>query len=264
MEREAIDMEKLKLCFSTLPCMDYTAAQLKETCEQYGMSGVEVRYSDNGFVYSQDLNVVDIGTSICLLGYDKNRIMEGKKILDEIAETNIRAIRVFLGNFAVYFTMAKKEVDYSGIVRALQELADYTEKEIWIETHNEFARGRVLKMLLEDVNRKNVKIIWDIIHPWEDGEKPSETIAHIGDKIAHVHIKDGKRSVNPLKHDLDYTVLGEGELPIKEIITTLVESGYTGYFSLEWESLWRNEIQNCFDNVGDVLKMYRNYLERIL
>ena len=159
--------------------------------------------------------------------------------------------------------MAKKEVDYSGIVRALQELADYTEKEIWIETHNEFATGRVLKMLLEDVNRKNVKIIWDIIHPWEDGEKPSETIEYIGDKIAHVHIKDGKRSANPLKHDLDYTLLGEGELPIKEIITTLVANGYTGYFSLEWESLWRNEIQNCFDNVGDVLKMYRNYLEKI-
>ena len=52
MERGTIDMEKLKLCFSTLPCMDYTAEQLKETCEQYGMSGVEVRYSDNGFVYS--------------------------------------------------------------------------------------------------------------------------------------------------------------------------------------------------------------------
>ena len=149
MERDTIGIQNLKLCFSTLPCMDYTAEQLKEVCEQYEMSGVEVRYYDNGFVYSRDLNIVDVGTSICFLGYDESRILEGKKILDEIADTNIKAIRVFLGNFAVYFTIAKKEVDYSGIVHALQELADYTEKEIWIETHNEFARGRVLKMLLE-------------------------------------------------------------------------------------------------------------------
>lgn len=264
MERGKVNIHNLKLCFSTLPCMDYTPEQLKEVCEKYGMSGVEVRYSENGFVYSREMNIVNVGTSLCFLGYDEGRILEGKKILDEIAETNIRAIRVFLGNFAVYFTTSKKEVDYSGIVCALQELADYTEKEIWVETHNEFARGRVLQMLLKDVNRENVKIIWDIMHPWEDGEKPSETIGYIGDKIAHVHIKDGKRSDDPLKHDLDYTLLGEGELPVKEIITTLLANGYTGYFSLEWESLWRKEIQNYFDNVGDVLKMYRNYLEMIL
>ena len=140
-----------------------------------------------------------------------------------------------------------------------------------------FTSASQIEKALDDANsNKNVKAIVLDINSKGGSEVASEeiaekikksskpVIAYIGDKIAHVHIKDGKRSENPLKHDLDYTVLGEGEIPIKEIITTLVANGYTGYFSLEWESLWRNEIQDCFDNVGDVLKMYRDYLEKIL
>ena len=252
----------MKLCFSTLPCLDYTAEQLKELCEKYNIDGVEVRVTKNGFPYAPDLNVVDIGTGICLLGYEEEKVAEAKHILNEIADKPIRAIRVFLGNFAVYYNAEKKEVHYDGIVKALQELADYTDKEIWIETHNEFAKGSVLSLLLEDIGRANVKIIWDIIHPWEDGEKTEETIAYLGNRIAHVHIKDGKRSADPLKHDFDYTKLGEGELPIRKIIKLLLDNGYQGYFSLEWESIWRDEIKNCFANVEDALQMYKTYLSQ--
>ncbi len=254
-------MNKIKLCFSTLPCMTADAKKLKSLCEEFGIDGVEVRQAEDGtFCYDESLNVVDIGTGICFLGYNKKEIDRAKHILKEISVTKIKAIRIFLGNFAVMKTYAKKEIDYDGIVNAVKELADSTEKEIWIETHNEFSTGRVLKKLLCDIDRKNVKVIWDIIHPIEDFEKPAQTWKYIGDKIAHVHLKDGKRDADPLKHDYQYTPLGEGELPIKEILKILRDNEYNGYVSLEWENVWRKELQ-CFDNkIENILRKFVDFI----
>lgn len=256
-------MNGFKLCFSTLPCMDYDSKQLAKLCEDFNIQGVEVRQKDNGdFVKGNEINIVDLGTGICLLGYDVEKIDSAKKILADIENTDISAIRIFLGNFAVMKTYAKNAVDYEGIVEAITEMADSTQKEIWIETHNEFATGRVLKMLLNDINRDNVKVIWDIIHPIEDFEQPEETWEYIGNKIAHVHIKDGKRSDNPLKHDYEYTPLGEGELPIKEILELLKEKKFNGYISLEWESVWREELKKYDNRIETVLKQFTDFINQ--
>lgn len=256
-------MNRFKLCFSTLPCMTADANKLKLLCKEFGIDGVEVRQADDGtFCYDESLNIVDIGTGICLLGYEEDKISAAKQILKKISQTNINAIRIFLGNFAVMKTYAKKEIDYSGIVKAIQELADTTTKEIWIETHNEFSTGRVLKKLLNDVGRKNVKVIWDIIHPIEDFEQPNQTWEYIGDKIAHIHIKDGRKASDPLKHDYEYTQLGAGELPIQFILKILKENNYNGYISLEWESPWRKELQNCDNRIENVLGMFVDFIKK--
>lgn len=33
-------------------------------------------------------------------------------------------------------------------------------------------------------------------------------------------------------------LIGEGVIPIKEIVKTLESDGYSGYMSLEWEKKW--------------------------
>ena len=115
-------------------------------------------------------------------------------------------------------------------------------------------------MLLDDIGRENVKVIWDIIHPIEDFEQPQQTWEYIGDRIAHVHIKDGKVSSNPLKHDYEYTDLGEGELPIKEILSLLKKENFDGYISLEWESPWRDELKKYDNEIEAVLKRFTDYI----
>ena len=250
-----------KLCFSTLPCMDYTSEQLKELCNKFNIDGVEIRLTETtDFNFAEGLNVVDLGTGVNFKRYDENQIKSAKEILDKIKDTDIKAIRVFLGNFAVMTTYAKEALSYEGIVKALQEISDYTDKEIWVETHNEFSSGRVLKKLMEDTDRENVKIIWDIIHPMEEFESPVETWEYIGKKIAHVHIKDGRRSENPFKHDYDYTALGEGDLPIEEILSILKENGYNGYISLEWENAWREELRKYSMDINDILSDFIKFV----
>lgn len=254
----------MKLCFSNLFCMDWSAAELKELCSRHNISGVELRTDSNGeFPYGDDLNIVDIGTGVCLKGYSASGIEAAKLVLDKIKDTGIYGIRVFLGNFARRYDAPLEELDHEGIVRALCELCDYTQKEIWVETHNEYATGKVLSDLIKEVNRENLKIIWDIVHPIEDGEDYETTYRLLGDRIAHVHIKDGKPHDDKIWHDYKYTKLGEGVLPVKNIVKMLDKNGYNGYYSLEWESLWREELSSLNMTADEILTEFVSFMQSI-
>lgn len=251
----------MKTAFSNLPCMQLGGTELIELCRKYNIDGVEIRANNDGsFVYDKNLNITDIGTGICISDYSSKQIETAKELLSK----DIPAIRVFLGHFRKRYTDPKKEISYDGIVRELQDMCDLCDKGIWVETHNEFATGKVLKKLISDVNRKNLKIIWDIVHPIEDGESPYETWNSIGDSIAHVHIKDGKKNEDPDWHDYFYTPLGSGELPIAEIIDILKKNNFEGYLSLEWESPWRNELKSLNFSIDEILQKYVDFMEGLI
>lgn len=252
----------MKLTFSTLICPEYSAQELNSLCDRYGFSGVEFRTgSDNNLL--EGVPIIDIASSFCLFGYDEAQLEQIKDVLSDMEKHNINAIRIFLGNFRRRYDAPARDIDYAGIVKMLQKMCALTKGEIWVETHNEFATGQVLKKLIKDVSRENLKIIWDIMHPFEDGELPEETIGHIGKHIAHVHIKDGKRRKDPIWHDFEYTPLGEGEIPIKQIVTLLNQIGYDGYYSLEWENMWRDELKSLNWSVDKILSKYTEYMKKI-
>ena len=56
--------------------------------------------------------------------------------------------------------------------------------------------------------------------------------------IHHTHIKDAKL----IDGKAQYVFLGQGVVPIFEAITILVNDGYKGYYSFEWEKLWHPEL----------------------
>ena len=57
--------------------------------------------------------------------------------------------------------------------------------------------------------------------------------------IRHTHIKDAKL----VDGKPQYTLLGQGEVPIFEAIDLLSKGGYKGYYSFEWEKLWHPEME---------------------
>ena len=233
-------------------------------CGRYGMRGVELRTAgETDYSSYGALKIIDVASSICLFGYDEEKLEDIKRELKKIEKAKIKAVRVFLGNFRRRFDAPAKEISYDGIVRMLGEMCDCSATEIWVETHNEFATGKTLKKLMEDVGRKNIKIIWDVMHPFEDGETPEETFEYIGEYIAHVHIKDGKKREDPIWHDFEYTPLGEGEVPVKEIVSLLEENGYGGYYSLEWESMWRDELKKLDWTADEILEKYKAFMDGI-
>ena len=254
----------MKLSFSTLPCMESSALELKQICEKFGYGASEVRVNnDNTFTHGDGLSISNLGSSICIKKYDQALLDNAIQIFKNAAASGIGAVRVFLGNFCRTYDAPKEPVIHDEIVEMLQKLCDSTDISVWVETHNEYATGKALRKLLDDVNRDNLKIIWDIIHPIEDGELPEDTLKYIGNDVAHVHIKDGIKPSDKNQHDYIYTRLGKGELPIKEIVHLLTEHGYDGFYSLEWESLWRNELKELNITNDDLFESYIAFMKNL-
>ena len=266
--------------FSTIACEELGYAEVISACTSYGLDGFELRLNRDGSAFTcrteedlialkdavckAGLTISNLGSSVSFQEYDTEKLELVKQIIDTANILETRAVRIFLGFFSKRVNPELPTPDYTGIVKVLKELCAYgAEKnvEIWIETHNEFATGKVLKGLLKDVACTNLKIIWDIIHPIEDGETFEETWEMIGDSITHIHIKDGYDRKDPIWHDYYYTLLGEGELPVKEILNLLVEKEYQGFVSFEWESKWREELKDMDNSLDWVLKQFITYLD---
>jgi sugar phosphate isomerase/epimerase len=93
--------------------------------------------------------------------------------------------------------------------------------------------------LLENV--PGLKLVFDTANPVfnEDRSKPKpwkkqdpwEFYEHVKQHVVHVHVKDARW--NDTKNDADYTMPGDGDGKVKEILTDLIASRYSGGISIE-------------------------------
>ncbi len=138
---------------------------------------------------------------------------------------------------------------------------------ILIETGGIFADTKKLRKVLDNFACDQIAVLWDIHHPYRDmNESPADTITNLGAYIKHVHLRDSS--------DKDtYELIGEGSMPLKEIMQALYSVDYDGYISLEWKPEWLEELQepdiifphfvnymNRFENPrGKKRRFYPNY-----
>jgi sugar phosphate isomerase/epimerase len=66
--------------------------------------------------------------------------------------------------------------------------------------------------------------------PWKK-QDPWEFYTHVREHIAHVHVKDA--IWRPAKNDADYTMPGQGDGKVRQILTDLVATGYDAGISIE-------------------------------
>ncbi len=132
------------------------------------------------------------------------------------------------------FVAIRPEND-EGVREAIKELIPFAESRgvcILIKTRGDFADTKKLRSLLDSFAHDSVAALWQIDHPFKDvNEDPAETIENLGAYIKHVHIRDVD---NAGKH----CVVGEGTLPMEDIIRALSSVDYDGYLSLEWKPNW--------------------------
>jgi sugar phosphate isomerase/epimerase len=86
-----------------------------------------------------------------------------------------------------------------------------------------------------------MKLVFDTANPVfnEDRSKPKpwpkqdpwEFYEHVKGHVVHVHVKDARW--NNAKNDADYTMPGDGDGKVREILTDLFANGYTGGISIE-------------------------------
>lgn len=270
----------MKISISTLPFKTFTLEEVIHTCKENGYDAMELRtdyhewsssnLSDDHYksmlqqIKDNGLSVSDLGSGVIVAEYSAKDVVAMKRQFEIATILEAPGIRIMLGYPRRHTSMPLKTIDYEGMYRWLKEvdiMAGTYGKQIWIETHNEYATGKSLKDLYSKVELKNTEIIWDIMHPLEEGETVDETLEYIYDHIKHVHIKDGFPWEDPEMLVWKYTPVGTGCIPIGEIVEKLKARGYSAYYSLEWESAWRDELKALNCDEKEVIK-FPNYMKR--
>ena len=106
---------------------------------------------------------------------------------------------------------------------------------ILVETAGLFANSARLRDLLEYFANDYVAALWNLpMAYFAAHEKPSEVIKNLGAYVKHVHIFDAKETDGEIQPCL----VGDGDLPIKDIMLALRSVNYDGFISLVWNPLW--------------------------
>ena len=110
-----------------------------------------------------------------------------------------------------------------------------------IETVGIFADTSKLCDVLNSFACDNLAALWDMHHPFRfNNESPEETIRNLGAYVKHVHIKDSEIVDGVLR----YRLLGDGELPIANMVDALRSINYDGFISFEWNPEWMPELDD--------------------
>ena len=268
----------MKTCFSTLCCLNATLQEVLQFAKENSFDAVEIRVGADGKTlggltikdaekikiafFGAGLSIPDVAISCSVTGRDKNQIEIAKYGIDFAECIGAKGVRIFVGEHPKRFS-EKVNNDIEGIKETLTLLADYAiEKgvELWLETHSSFSTGKSMKELTDLINRPNVKIIWDLLHSVEYHETPKETVRQLGKKIVHIHLKDGKPNTDPDIIEYIHTDLSDGTIPLADMFCELEKIGYDGYYSLEWEGEWRENIRNLYPDKNDLFKKYNEFI----
>ena len=116
---------------------------------------------------------------------------------------------------------------------------------IGVETHDAFSASSVVAELLAlvdpaAVDSGAVGAVWDSHHPHRMGETPAEVYANLGSRILLAQVKDARRKADG---DWQLVLLGEGEVPVRDMLERLAAGGYPHWISVEWEKRWHPEIE---------------------
>ncbi len=166
-----------------------------------------------------------------------------KDSIDIACDLGAKYIRVFSGEekAGIAFEVAKQ-----WIIDGFRSVAPYAEKNgvmLVIENHGLFVgKSNQVKDLITAVNSPNFKSNADVANFLLADEKPLEAVKNLKDYIGFVHFKDFKQ-LPPNKNGYkslsgkvyEGTVLGKGEVPLKEIVNLLHQNGYSGFLSIEYE-----------------------------
>jgi len=150
------------------------------------------------------------------------------------------------------------DVDDNVVLAALQKLIPAAEEHgvtLLVETNGVYSDTERLCKLLNEISSGSVAALWDLHHPYRfAGEKPEKTVQNLGAYIKYVHIKDSIMEDGKPK----YRMMGEGDLPIDDMMRALRSINYEGYISLEWVKRWAADL----DDAGVVFPNFVNYMSR--
>lgn len=246
----------MKLGVSTLGCPEWTLEEILTRLPTYGYEGVELRGlgPDLELTQSPDFATssarektrrafADAGLAICgvdtscsfaapdLSARDRS-LEEGRRAIDLAFALGAPTVRVFGGGIN---NEAERPDAVTRVASALLVLGDHAAQtgtvRVVLETHDAFSTGAQAAEVLRQADHSHIRTLWDLHHPFRHGEAPPETFGALGPYVEQTHVKDSAPGGT-------YCLLGEGDIPILEMLRLLKGGGYEGWLNLEWEKRW--------------------------
>ncbi len=134
--------------------------------------------------------------------------------------------------------LSENEEQVISSLSALLPVAQKNGVTILIKTSGIYSDTSRLRALLDRFASDNLAALWDVYHPYRDnGESGDDTIKNLGAYVCHVHMRDSDESGA-------YQLIGEGTMPIDDIMRALSSVNYDAFISLEWKPEWLEELSD--------------------
>ena len=275
--------DKPLLSFSTLGCPDWDFQKITDFAAANNYDGIELRGIQRQLdlprssafntadaravsmklMEEKRLKFVGLGSSSTLHfaeGAERQKNLdEGRQFIDLAQQINCPYVRVFPNNFP---KDQDRNITMDLIVKGLLELGEHAKGSnvtVLMETHGDLVKSEDLEKIMNAAVHQNTGLVWDISNMWTiTQEPPLEVYERLKKYIRHTHVKDAKK----VDGKLEYTLLGQGEVPIFAAIDALVKDGYKGYYSFEWEKLWHPEIAEPEIALADYPKVMKQYFNK--
>ena len=268
----------MKIAFSTLACPKSSWEDIYSMAKDLGYDGVEIRglgqdiFAVRAQPFTDDalpgtikklndlrLTIPCFSSACCLKDADRkdaNRA-EITAYIELAGKMNTPFIRILADRDVA----PEGEVDDKIIAEQLRELAPLAAEHgvtLLVESNGVFADTSRLRALLQSVANDAVAALWDVHHPYRImGETPEQTLQNLGAYIKYVHIKDSA-ALDGGK--FAYRMMGEGDLPLDEMINALRSINYEGFVSLEWVKRWSADLEDA----GVVIPQFAYFMGRYI
>ncbi|MBQ9945649.1 MAG: AMP-binding protein [Clostridia bacterium] len=240
----------MKLSFSTrympdMPLSGYLSLareQKYKAVEIYDIykecfGGEKPSFSETG-VFSTKRKQLNTGISISQLDFpfDISDPADYEENLRKAEEIIITA-----SNINVSLVKATALIDKETAVSFIKDIIDVAIREnviILIETAGIFNASAVLCELLDSFASDFLGACWNMYSTFFEGKEDAEiTIKNLGAYVKSV-------SINDADNNGDHVLIGEGILPVGDMINALRSVNYNGYVSIEWDPAWLPEIDD--------------------
>ncbi|MBQ1544468.1 MAG: AMP-binding protein, partial [Clostridia bacterium] len=144
------------------------------------------------------------------------------------------AVNLGIPNVAIHTGNDNQEENATVLAQLLERVSG-KKVSLLVESTGPYADTALLRDLLNRSADDQLAAVWDMAATTVDGnEDAEESITNLGAYVRHVHIHDFRKDGGKVNPEL----VGEGELPMQDMMNALRSVNYDGFISLLWNPEW--------------------------
>ncbi|MBQ7779797.1 MAG: AMP-binding protein [Clostridia bacterium] len=253
----------MKLSFSNRGWRDFSFEGMLDTASDMGFSGVEVynlhtlsSLTEKGAPFHK-YNVASTARlmrerNLAIPCFDTSCDISGDATVIHTVMDLMEIARNANVPYVVVCALQDDENAVHSALTALLQKAEQLSVSVLVKTSGIYSDTSRLRALLEGFASDRLAALWDVHHTYRDnGESCDDTIKNLGAYVCHVHLRDSDDKG-------EYQLIGEGTMPIGDVMRALSSVNYDAFISLEWKPEWLDGL----DDPEIIFPHFVNYMSR--